>query len=165
MAEIAEDQLHDSDFEQEAEEREKDVEIPEEIPVLPVRDIVVFPYMILPLFVGRDMSIKAIEEALETNKMILLLTQRDMNVESPGTEDLSQVGAWHSCEGHPDRNRVVFLGEHHQLVLDHAGFTTQFDGSIGRTVWPGCRLPAFRLEQLAVSGLDVTLQPCLREAA
>ncbi|MFC1769842.1 endopeptidase La, partial [Nitrospirota bacterium] len=92
MAEIADDQLHDSDFEQEAEEREKDVEIPEEIPVLPVRDIVVFPYMILPLFVGRDMSIKAIEEALETNKMIMLLTQKDMNVENPNTDDLYNVG-------------------------------------------------------------------------
>ena len=42
---------------------EKEIEIPDTLPVLPVRDIVIFPYMILPLFVGRDMSIKAIDHA------------------------------------------------------------------------------------------------------
>jgi len=73
-------------------ENEKELVIPGELPVLPVRDIVVFPYMILPLFVGRDMSIKAIEHALEGNKMILLLTQRDLTLESPGPEDLYDVG-------------------------------------------------------------------------
>jgi ATP-dependent Lon protease len=74
------------------EKEEKEIEIPEELPVLPVRDIVVFPYMILPLFVGRDMSIRAIEEAQNTNKMIMLLTQKDLGVESPGTADLYTVG-------------------------------------------------------------------------
>ena len=44
---------------------EKEIEIPDTLPVLPVRDIVIFPYMILPLFVGRDMSIKAIDHASE----------------------------------------------------------------------------------------------------
>jgi ATP-dependent Lon protease len=57
-----------------------------------VRDIVVFPYMILPLFVGRDMSIKGIEEALSRNKMIFLLTQRDVSEEAPEAEDLHRVG-------------------------------------------------------------------------
>ncbi|MEW6569843.1 MAG: endopeptidase La [Nitrospirota bacterium] len=71
---------------------DKEVEIPEELPVLPVRDIVVFPYMILPLFVGREMSIKAIEYSLSTNKMVLLLTQRDVNVENPTAEDLFSIG-------------------------------------------------------------------------
>jgi ATP-dependent Lon protease len=73
-------------------EEEKDLEIPEELPVLPVRDIVVFPYMILPLFVGRDMSIRAVEEAQTSNKMILLLTQKDLNVENPTPEDLYDIG-------------------------------------------------------------------------
>jgi ATP-dependent Lon protease len=71
---------------------ERDIEIPESLPVLPVRDIVIFPYMILPLFVGRDMSVKAIERAMESDKLILLVSQKDVNVESPSTEDLYSVG-------------------------------------------------------------------------
>jgi ATP-dependent Lon protease len=71
---------------------EKEVEIPDTLPVLPVRDIVVFPYMILPLFVGRDMSIKSIEHALNTNRIVLLVTQRDLNVENPSPEDLYSIG-------------------------------------------------------------------------
>lgn len=70
----------------------KEVEIPDELPVLPVKDIVVFPYMIIPLFVGRDVSIKAIDSSLNTHRMILLLTQKDMNVEIPTPEDLYSVG-------------------------------------------------------------------------
>jgi ATP-dependent Lon protease len=80
------------DIEIAEESDEREVEIPENLPVLPVRDIVVFPYMILPLFVGRDMSIKAIEEALEDGKMIMLLTQRDLSVETPMASDLYDVG-------------------------------------------------------------------------
>ena len=77
----------------EAEQKiDKEIEIPDTLPVLPVRDIVVFPYMILPLFVGREMSIKAIEYSLSSNRMVLLLTQRDLNIENPTPEDLFSVG-------------------------------------------------------------------------
>jgi ATP-dependent Lon protease len=71
---------------------DKEIEIPSSLPVLPVRDIVVFPYMILPLFVGREMSIKAIEYSLSTNKMVLLLTQKDLDIENPAPEDLYSIG-------------------------------------------------------------------------
>jgi len=71
---------------------DRDIEIPSSLPILPVRDVVIFPYMILPLFVGRDISIKAIEQAVESNKLILLVSQRDVNVESPGKDDLYTVG-------------------------------------------------------------------------
>ncbi len=71
---------------------EKDIEIPATLPVLPVRDIVVFPYMILPLFVGREKSIRAIDHSLNTNKMVMLLTQRDISVETPQPDDLMKVG-------------------------------------------------------------------------
>ncbi len=73
-------------------EETKEVEIPDTVPVLPVRDIVIFPYMILPLFVGRDISIKAIDHALNTNRMVLLLAQKDLNVETPTTDDLYLMG-------------------------------------------------------------------------
>jgi ATP-dependent Lon protease len=71
---------------------EKEIEIPDTLPVLPVRDIVVFPYMILPLFVGREMSIKAIDHALDTNRMVMLVTQKDLNVENPSPDDLHAIG-------------------------------------------------------------------------
>ncbi|GJL59350.1 MAG: Lon protease [Nitrospirales bacterium] len=67
-------------------------QIPEELPLLPVRDIVVFPYMVLPLFVGRDMSIKAIEAALSSNRLIFLTTQKNQDVEVPESQDLYQLG-------------------------------------------------------------------------
>lgn len=71
---------------------EKEIVIPDTLPVLPVRDIVVFPYMIIPLFVGRDISIKAIDNALNSHRLILLLTQKDLSVETPGPDDLYQIG-------------------------------------------------------------------------
>ena len=70
-----------------------DVEVPEQLPLLPVRDIVVFPYMVLPLFVGREMSIKAIEAALAGNRMIFLATQKALDVENPKPEDIHRVGS------------------------------------------------------------------------
>jgi ATP-dependent Lon protease len=71
---------------------QQSIEIPKKIPLLPIRDIVVFPYMVLPLFVGREMSIKAIEVALEGNRMIFLTSQKDINVENPSPSDLYSVG-------------------------------------------------------------------------
>ena len=71
---------------------QQSIEIPKKIPLLPIRDIVVFPYMVLPLFVGREMSIKAIETALEGNRMIFLASQKDINVENPSPSDLYSLG-------------------------------------------------------------------------
>ncbi|MGE5751714.1 MAG: endopeptidase La [Nitrospirota bacterium] len=71
---------------------QQSIEIPKKLPLLPIRDIVVFPYMVLPLFVGREMSIKAIEVALESNRMIFLTSQKDINVENPSPSDLYSVG-------------------------------------------------------------------------
>jgi ATP-dependent Lon protease len=70
----------------------QNIEPPDQLPLLPVRDIVVFPYMVLPLFVGRDMSIKAIEAALAGNRMIFLATQKSLDVENPKPEDIHAVG-------------------------------------------------------------------------
>src|SRR5213083_3770496 len=68
------------------------VEIPERLPLLPIRDIVVFPYMVLPLFVGRDMSIKAIEAALAGNRIIMLAAQRSLELDNPSPQDIHTVG-------------------------------------------------------------------------
>ena len=61
-------------------------------PVLPLRDIVIFPHMIAPLFVGRIKSINALESVMENNKEIILLTQKKSSVEDPGQKDLYKTG-------------------------------------------------------------------------
>ncbi len=61
-------------------------------PVLPLRDIVVFPHMIVPLFVGREKSVRALEDVMQDDKQILLLTQKDAAEDDPGREDLYAVG-------------------------------------------------------------------------
>jgi len=62
-------------------------------PVLPLRDIVVFPHMIVPLFVGREKSVRALEDVMQDDKKILLVTQKDAGQDDPSPEDLYTVGA------------------------------------------------------------------------
>ena len=63
-----------------------------QLPVLPLRDIVVFPHMIVPLFVGREKSVRALEEVMGASKQILLLTQTDAGTEDPNASDMFMVG-------------------------------------------------------------------------
>ena len=62
------------------------------LPLLPLRDIVVFPYMVAPLFVGREQSVNALTEAMNRDKIIFLATQKKAEVNTPGKEDLQQIG-------------------------------------------------------------------------
>src|ERR1700755_1818323 len=71
---------------------EQQLQIPSELPVLPLRDIVIYPFMIVPLFVSREKSIRAVDEALGENRMILLASQKDLDKEEPAAEDLYSVG-------------------------------------------------------------------------
>jgi len=62
------------------------------IPVLPLRDVVVYPHMVIPLFVGREKSIRALEGAMESDKKILLVSQKSADVDDPSDEDIHRVG-------------------------------------------------------------------------
>src|SRR6476620_9749238 len=73
-------------------ETSQDLQIPSDLPVLPLRDIVIYPFMIVPLFVSREKSIRAVDEALGENRMILLASQKDLDKEEPTAEDLYKVG-------------------------------------------------------------------------
>ncbi|MEP6133857.1 LON peptidase substrate-binding domain-containing protein, partial [Marinobacter sp.] len=64
----------------------------QEYPLLPLRDVVVFPHMVVPLFVGREKSIQALEAAMEGNKEILLVAQRDASTDEPGPDDVFAMG-------------------------------------------------------------------------
>ena len=61
-------------------------------PVLPLRDIVVFPHMIVPLFVGRDKSVRALEDVMQDDKQILLVTQKNAGDDDPEPGDIYSVG-------------------------------------------------------------------------
>ncbi len=75
-----------------AENNTQEAEIPTVMPLLAVRDIVVFNYMILPLFVGREKSVQAVDAALNSNRYILICTQKDESVENPEPGDLYEIG-------------------------------------------------------------------------
>ncbi|MBC6492235.1 endopeptidase La [Flavihumibacter stibioxidans] len=76
---------HDSDDSQ-------DLVIPADLPILPLRNTVLFPGVVLPITVGRDKSIKAVNDAYKADKLVGVLAQKDSNVEDPGTADLESIG-------------------------------------------------------------------------
>ena len=61
-------------------------------PVLPLRDIVVFPHMIVPLFVGREKSINALEDVMQEDKQVFLATQKNATVDDPNYDDVFEIG-------------------------------------------------------------------------
>lgn len=63
------------------------------LPVLPLRDVVVYPHTVMPLFVGREKSVKALEQVMSTDKKVMLLAQRDVKQDNPTTNDLFKVGS------------------------------------------------------------------------
>ena len=63
-----------------------------EMPVLPLRDVVVYPYMVIPLFVGRERSIRSLEVATDENKQVLLIAQKNSSEEQPDANDLYDIG-------------------------------------------------------------------------
>jgi ATP-dependent Lon protease len=69
-----------------------DLDSPQEVPVLPLRDVVVYPHMVIPLFVGREKSIKALDSAMASDKQILLVAQKSADVDDPSVQDLHGVG-------------------------------------------------------------------------
>jgi len=67
-------------------------EIMETLPILPLRDVVVYPHMVIPLFVGREKSIQALDKAMDANKQILLVAQKQADTDEPSAEDIYEIG-------------------------------------------------------------------------
>jgi ATP-dependent Lon protease len=76
----------------ETDEQDKNLVIPDSLPLLPLRNTVLFPGVVLPITVGRDKSIKAVNEAYKKDKLIGVLSQKDANVEEPVPEDMCRIG-------------------------------------------------------------------------
>ena len=73
-------------------ENEKDTVIPDTLPLISVRDIVIFTDMLLPLFIGREKSVRAAEEAVEKDGYLFLAAQKDPNIDNPNPDQIYSVG-------------------------------------------------------------------------
>ncbi len=73
-------------------DNDEEMEIPAELPILPLRNTVLFPGVVLPITVGRDKSIQAVNEAYKSNKLVGVVAQKDSNVEDPSVNDLEDIG-------------------------------------------------------------------------
>ncbi len=80
------------EMEIESKQDNEELKIPDTLPLLPVRDVVVYPYMILPLFVGREISINAVDQALSGDRLIFLATQKEVSDEDPAPDAIYTVG-------------------------------------------------------------------------
>lgn len=116
-------------------------------PLLPLRDVVVFPHTVIPLFIGRKSSVKAITQAMEADKNVFLATQKDEAIEEPNNDDLHKVGTLATIlqllklpdgtikvlvEGvkRAKIEEFVDLGEHTEVVLSDCSLSFDNDTEI-----------------------------------
>src|SRR6202521_597728 len=104
-------------------------------PVLPLRDIVVFPHMIVPLFVGREKSIKALEEVMRSDTFILLATQKNASDDDPATSAIYEVGTLASVLQLlklPDGTvKVLVEGAERARVIKYSDRTEYYEAEAG----------------------------------
>ncbi|MCY4523870.1 MAG: endopeptidase La [Halobacteriovoraceae bacterium] len=131
------------------------IDFKEVVPLLPIRDIVVYPFMILPLFVGRDSSMQAVEYSLEqSNRLILLASQKDITAESPEPNDIYEVGTIAMIM----RMRKLPDGRIKILVqgLSKARITN-FE-----QMQPFFKVRATKMEDIIANGQDITIKALMR---
>ena len=106
---------------------------PQVFPILPLRDIVVFPHMIVPLFVGREKSVKALEDVMANDKQILLVAQKNPSQDDPEPDDIYDVGTVSTVLQLlklPDGTvKVLVEGSHRARVTDYTSTETFFEAS------------------------------------
>ena len=108
---------------EETKDEQEQPRIPDVLPVLPLRDIVIFPFMIVPLYVSRERSIRAVDQALAENRMILLAAQKKQDEDDPGAEDIYPVGTaaliMRMLKLPDGRIRVLVQGLSRARILSH----------------------------------------------
>ncbi len=128
------------------------------VPVLPLRDVVVYPYMVIPLFVGRDKSIRALDAAMSDNKQILLVAQRSADIDDPKPSDLYEVGTLANILQLlklPDGTVKVLVEGSQRATLERF---VEGDGFLGAEIQPGedvVDLPEREMEVLMRSATDL----------
>jgi ATP-dependent Lon protease len=131
-------------------------EIPDTLPMLPVRDIVVFPYMILPLFVGREASIRSVEDALAKNRLIFLASQKEITEENPTEETIYQIGTiariMRMRKLADGRVKILIQGESKGRIKKYAKSSPNFEVSVER------------LAETEVAGTPIEYEAMIRNA-
>jgi len=134
------------------EKKEEKIEVPETIPLLPVRDVVIFPSMILPLFVGRDMSIKAIDDSLSRDRLILLCAQKDVNTEDPKPEEIYSVGTvamiMRMLKLPDGRAKILIQGLTKARILEYVQHAPTYYVKSQEIVEPSIPTPTLEMEAL-----------------
>ncbi|MCB0363123.1 MAG: LON peptidase substrate-binding domain-containing protein, partial [Bdellovibrionales bacterium] len=115
---------------------DKVIDIPKTLPMLPVRDIVVFPYMILPLYVGRESSIRAVEESLAKNRLIFLASQKEITEENPSENSIYRVGTiamiMRMRKLSDGRVKILIQGISKGRILEYSKVKPSFDVEVER---------------------------------
>src|ERR1051326_744866 len=122
------------DFEQLDDIQQKIHTIPEQLPILPVRDAVIFPNAVIPLTVGRESSVRLINDVQQGDGMLVVLTQRDKRVDAPGPGDLYDIGTVsmvHRVMKTPEGNLfVIIMG----VSRTHIDEFVQYDPYLGGNI-------------------------------
>jgi ATP-dependent Lon protease len=135
---------------------DKVLELPETLPMLPVRDIVVFPYMILPLIVGREASIRSVEEALAKNRLIFLASQKDITEENPTEDTIYETGTiariMRMRKLADGRVKILIQGEAKGRITAYTKLNPNFEVS------------ATKIEETPVGGSPIEYEAMIRNA-
>ncbi len=131
------------------ERAEDQIRIPDVLPVLPLRDLVVFPFIIVPLSVSRERSIRSVDQALSENRMILLLSQKDKEIEEPEEKDLYQFGTVAVIM------RMLKLPDGRTRVLVQGVSRAQVSELIARDGYMAARIEKIEEPQPAESSIEV----------
>jgi len=128
----------------------EELKIPETLPLLPVRDVVVYPYMIIPLFVGREISISAVDWALSRDRLIFLATQKDVSDEEPSREDIYTVGTvamiMRMLKLPDGRVKILVQGLAKARITDFVGTSPFFSVRVERITEPAAAEPSIETE-------------------
>ena len=126
-------------------------EMPGALPVLPLRDVVVYPHMVIPLFVGREKSIKALDAAMADNKQILLVAQKSADVDEPQPKDMYEIGTLASILQLlklPDGTVKVLVEGGERAAIKRIEFTEDFFAADIETAADVIELPEREMEVL-----------------
>jgi ATP-dependent Lon protease len=153
-------------------DNQEEVEIPEELAILPLKEIVIFPFMVVPLMVGRESSIRLVDEALLAKRIIGLVAQKDNNVEQPGPDDIYRFGTAgliHRMIKMPDGNvRILVQGLSRVRFAEFTSTTPYLKAKaeeVKETKKGGTVIEAMHRKILDLFNKIVTLSPNLPEEA
>ncbi len=135
-----------------------DIDVVTVVPVLPLRDVVVYPHMVIPLFVGRDKSINALDAAMDANKKILLVAQRSAETDEPTTGDVHAVGTLANILQLlklPDGTVKVLVEGEKRVHIDHLPSEKGYFIAEYRTLQDENVLPEREMEVLMRSAFDL----------